>query len=200
MGTLAPFLADLAAYRPPSWPAGAILRAWRECDDAAEMIALLRRGAAVGVFETAEVSIWEKHGAVERWLFRLRYAGRFYRVDVHRADGAEGVRRCFPDFPDDWSSALEAQLAAKSPLDRLVSDLRNRRPISVDRATAQRAWEQHRDDPSTMLVILHLLGQSMPDLPAKPNLHTHSVAAYHAGRRRSFRAVLAAYPRIPLPD
>lgn len=196
MGALAPFLRDLDANLPPRWPAGELLAAWRVCEDVDEMIALLRKGAAIGVFETAEVSTWEKGGVVQRWLFRLRHAERFYRIDVRREDGAGGVRRSFPDFPDDWSSALSARLDEMSPLDRLLADLRSGRPIAVDREAAQRAWERCAE-PFTMVQILRLLRLPIPDL-SEPARKSGSIADYEAGKRRMVAALRAAHPRLPL--
>lgn len=196
MGTLAPFLADLASGRPPRWPPGALLAAWRACQDVDEMIALLSAGVAINVFERAETTTWEKDGLVARWLFRLRHAGRFYRIDVRREDGAEGVRRCFPDFPDDWPSSRSAQRDEMSPLDRLLSDLRNGDPISVPRDDAQRAWERH-DVVFTMLEIIRLSGHPMPDVPPSSG-KGGGMAEYEAVKRRTLDAIRAAYPRVPI--
>lgn len=192
-------LAELErAGTPPRWAPGRLRAAWDACDDAATMIALLRRGGAMGVFEIDSLREAGSEGVVERWLFRLRSAGRYRRIDVRRDDGGDAVRRCFPDFPDDWASLLEDRLAAMDPLDRLRSDLENKRPARIDEAT-ERAWAAC-NDPMQLLCLLRWLGhegaasQLVDALPERPR---DGLVVSPAWMREAAAVVRARFPRVP---
>jgi hypothetical protein len=128
---LAELIAALDRGTPPDWPHEAVRAAWLGCTDFDVAIRVLLRGAEIGLFDISETR--GREGG-DRWLFRLGHGGRFYRIDAHRRDGAEGVRRCFPDFPLDWTPE-EARALGEEGLSLWCELLRTlpERPVS-------RAW------------------------------------------------------------
>lgn len=199
---LGAFLAELEhAGTPPRWEPGRLRAAWEACDDVTTMIAVLRRGGTMGVFEIDSLRESRRGGVVEHWLFRLLSAGRYRRIDVGPEDGGDAVRRCFPDFPDDWGAALDARLAVMEPLDRLRSDLENGRPPRIDEAT-ERAWAVCKD-PMQMLVLLRTLGHASAAsqlVDALPELPRDGLVVSAEWMRRAAAVVRARFPRIPACD
>lgn len=195
MGALAPFLARLAAEGAPGGEPGALRAAWDTCDDVDEMIALLRQGAAVKAFEVDTVTEYGTAPAITRWLFRLRSAGRYYRIDVKREDGADGVRRCFPDFPDDWTPLL-GEGVARDPLGRLRWELRAGLTPTVDRDAAQAAWASC-EEPFVLLDCLVALGHGEGLDALFPSRDGHGAAADLRFRQQLLAAIRARFPRPP---
>lgn len=152
----------------------------------------------MGVFEIDSVQEFSRSDRViERWLFRLRSAGRYYRIDVRREDGAQGVRTCFPDFPDDWASLLDTQLDAMPPLEKLRSDLQNGRTPNLDEAT-QRAWSEC-EDPMTMLILLRALGHEREVArlaDALPPMPSGGLTIPLGWKRDAARVVRETFPRL----
>jgi hypothetical protein len=195
---LAAFLAEIERSPvPPEWPAEALRSAWDGCDDVATMVAVLLRGAAMGVFAVDSRREQSHEGVCVRWLFRLRSAGRFYRIDVGRGDGGDAMRRCFPDFPGDWRARLAAELDAMPPLDRLRSDLSNGREPRIDDAT-ERAWDAC-DDPMMMLVLLRLLGHAAAAarlVDALPEMPREGLLIPPDWMRRAAARIRTEFPRL----
>jgi hypothetical protein len=151
----------------------------------------------MGVFAVDSLREQRQEGVGVHWLFRLRSAGRFYRVDVGRGDGGDAVRQSFPDFPDDWGARLAAELDAMPPLDRLRCDLGNGREPRIDEATEQ-AWAEC-NDPMTMLVLLRQLGHAAAAarlVDALPELPRESLVIPAGWQRQAAARIRAEFPRL----
>lgn len=170
---------------------GALANAWAGCDDVTTMIAVLRRGGALGLFGIDGSRTWENPaGVVTRWLFRLQFEERYYRIDVTRDAGADAVRACFADFPDDWLGCLAARLATLEPLERLLNDVQNGREFTIN-AAMQAAW-RWCEQPFLMIQLLRALGHRrvLVGMPAPDSGGSADVERTNRTMARSLRRLV----------
>jgi hypothetical protein len=190
----------LARHGPdPAWLAGGrdrLKEAWDSCDDVAAMIAFLRAAAEVGAVAIDGYTEWSGTTGVSRWLFRLRSGEVWYRVDVRPADGGDGVRRCFPDFPgtEALSELLRARLAKLPPLERLVLDLRAGR-VADDLETSREVWREC-DAPWVMLQVLRLCGASVDGIVFPPP--SGGLLVPPSQKRAMCDAIRDVHPELPV--